>query len=289
MLKDYLILNDFRLEAATDQEKPSCFARETYIRLDQKNFLYAIHPQPFSSPDQYIFHDFPTPKQWHEIFALFALNDAFDKACYMGRLLQTDIIQSNAALQQSCLETIGYSKERLDDLFFLLSADKTLQKLFREKKIPLKILRLLDLADPHWPAFSKVLLKKELNSNYTKEILFLWLDLEPSQKKLLQEQLDGLLSKLLPDSKGKLAENIYRNIHAIRFPNYHNLITDLQELLEKLPREIKTDFDPLLENKALTLSTSLQSAADLLKFRTALNQPENLLLLDQIIKKLNST
>jgi len=298
------IKNDLRIEGASPG-KCSRLAPEIYIQVDETSGLYALHPLLWKSQHKVVLQDWPAPGFWREILKLYAVEDEYSFCIYADRVAGLELFRHYPDRLQSLLHSFGYSLARFEDISYAASLKDYNKTLFVEKKIPLKILRLLDLAEfsntntvGQWGSqpgaagltdtFATYLLLKEINGNIIKELITGWVDLDESKRKdLLQDFEDILAKSRLPGVSVQIQNEFQKSMYAVRYPQVHSFKEQILRLERALPNDIHVDFDQKWEKNQLRIYADVENTRDLHGFISTLNENKNILILEQLINLLN--
>ncbi|MDH4263471.1 MAG: hypothetical protein OEV78_10550 [Spirochaetia bacterium] len=281
--KDTIINHELRIDGVY-----STFAAEIYLKVDELNVIYALHPIKLSSAHCVILDEWPTPALWLEIFSLYGIYDVYSFCVYVNRISNSGIIQKKPQLLFSLLQSYGYSMSRFNDVTFIGGLSGYNKQLFIDKHVPVKLLRIFnENQDELWQGIVKFLVLKELNGNVVKEIITNWIDLSKDTKNAVIQKYEEVCNRVNKNSQINIAEEFRNIMYVARFPEITSLRNKLDFLKTSLSSKIKIKTDSNLENNHLMIYSEVESLDELEIYINEINKHENIIILEQMINLLN--
>lgn len=283
-IKDYNIKTELRLNG-----KSSRFAPEIYLMAGDFQ-LYALHSPDVKSGHRFFLEEWPTPEFWQEIFYLNGIHDDYAFCCYADRIAHIPILRENPEHFHVILQSFGYSPSRFNDIAYTAALTGYKKELFIQKKIPVKLLRLLnDSPDSGLDDIAGYLLLKEVNGNICKEIISSWIDLNVEQKEKVLQQFSDIIQIGSSSTNRQTGDELRRAIHFIRYPEISKLQAGLEIERFKLPKNLRVDFDINFERNGLKIFTEVENEKQIEEFIKSIQEKRNISILEQLIKLLNPT
>jgi hypothetical protein len=266
----------------------SQLAPEIYISVSDNSELYAIHPLDFHCGRRMMLTDWPTPQLWREIFYLFGIHDEFSFCEYVHKISGGDILKKRHGFMHDLLQSFGYSEARFGDIGYTACLKGYKKKLFTEKKVPVKSIRLLDnVNDILTQNFCGFLVLKEVNGNIAREMIQHWIDLTDLSKKEVLLKFENISAGGSSDSKLQIQEQFRKIIYDARFPEINAWKNEFELRQNQLSRAVKVGFDVKFESSSFRIYADIENKQELNHFIDAINENKNILILEQMINLLN--
>ena len=281
----FVINDDLRIDG-----EGSMLAPEIYFKYNIKNEFYALHPMGWNSDHRVILEQWPSSGLWKEILHTFGIFDELSFCKYVQKISFSEILHASSVDILSLLQSNGYSAARFNDIIYTASLSGFKRRLYVEKNIPVKLIKLMDkikidLCDN----LAGFLLNKEVNGNIAKEIINSWIDLPDELKIEVIQKFEILRNDHLANKKIQIGDEFRKVIFSIRFPEIQAFMVKMDSMKMQLSKNINVSIDQKFEQNKIRIYTEVEDLNELQNFLMSINDNNNIIILEQMINLLNTT
>ncbi|MDH4201046.1 MAG: hypothetical protein OEV66_11810 [Spirochaetia bacterium] len=280
--KKYILKDDLRLPGNFSDLLP-----ELYLVNSGQMEIFAVHPQAICSQTKIFLEQWPETNKWQSFFYHYKLTGEYNICCYLAKIIKNEYISKYPERINCVLNAAGYSPGRYDEIVFISRLKDIQKKLFAEKRIPVKILRLLDnVPEEELHRIGQFILTREINTNTAREIIFLWLDLDSHQREKLYREAQGILDNLSVSSRNNMGDQFRAALHKIRFPEHARLKLEMETLKKQVKGTMEINYDSFFEENSIHVCAKLSRADEVRHFVESLNET-NIRILENMINVIN--
>ena len=288
-------MNDFSAEGKYEfneslrmEGKCSRLAPEIYIKDDPNQILYPLHPAEWKCGHKLYLEEWPSSEFWKEIFTAYGIRDEISFSSYLHKIENCNVVKLHPERMANMLYSFGYSASRFHEIRYIAQLAGMKKRLFSEKKIPVKTIRLLEeVSDEICDQFLKFLLLKEVNGNIAREIINNWVDLTDVDRRKVIDEFENLCIVRNPHSQLHLQDEFRKVLNEIRFPEITLFRKKMEDQKSKLTGNIRVSYDLTFEENTLRVYADMENNRNLEDFRKCIQDNNNIQILEQLIFLLN--